>query len=941
LQAVLEGQVSDTQMKIVPREWTRLAAEAPLPMDLLAAGMCADQSLGAKSPAGLIGPLLELRRAVWAPVRKKGYLRGLLLAGFRDPRGDTPCEALRQIAAELELALDLAEEERSARSRYADLSLTRRVLMNSAKASPEAVLAELAGSCTEKTPGGMGVGAVFAAFGECGAVGTVPNETAWAEVKFLWKSGDPAWLRAAESEPLASLSRSALDSGRVEGGLRHLLGGRGERTHVMAMRVSAGQIALGVLVVGLRPADASLAALDRLELRAALAAAPLQERVARREVQRRERAQQALLDACGFPALLVAPDASILAAGHAAAEFWGGEAAPIMQRHLAEIVRTPGSHHLQQWWQAARAKGGAHELDVTLANGARARLRVASGSAEFAVVAVEAAAVKPGPGEPRAEAELRAVAEWLDQGVLVFDTQERVRLVNSRLAQLLGIAPGELQTLTTLDSWIERLGAQTDAPTLFASRWRELARGEDGGSAEELHFTRPAPRVLDRAARTFSDASGVRLGRVEIYRDLTAQRLFQSRMLQTERLAALGQMVSGVAHELSNPLTSILGYAQRLLLAGDSAGGVPVAGIEDVRKILREAERAGAILRQTLLSARESPPERTTFALNRVVLSTLELQRFGLATEDIRTELDLDPSSPLVHGDAGQLQQVLINLIGNARQAIGPQRRDGRDGVVRIRTRAEGARVILEVADNGPGIPEAILARVFDPFFTTKPAGVGTGLGLAIVLALVRQHGGQVHVENPPGGGALFRIDLPAAAEPPERAEPKALLADGPGQGQVVATPSSPPQLRLNTGQPRPAREGRRVLVVEDEPTVAQLLRDVLADEGFAVDVLGEGRQALDHALRIDYDLVVCDMRMPGMDGQHFYSLLVQHGSPLRHRFLFVTGDVLAPQTHEFLERRGIPHVAKPFRVEELLERVRHVLGATAADAKTLAARKR
>src|SRR5258708_6365469 len=268
----------------------------------------------------------------------------------------------------------------------------------------------------------------------------------------------------------------------------------------------------------------------------------------------------------------------------------------------------------------------------------------------------------------------------------------------------------------------------------------------------------PSPRVLERAARPIFDSIGRHLGRVEIYRDLTAQRVFHSKLLQTEKLAALGQMVSGVAHELSNPLTSILGYAHRLLARQDLPGRT-----EEVRQIYQEAERARTILRQLLLNARETLPERRLVSLNQIVQRALDLQRFSLAAEKIRVETDLDPILPFVQGDPGHLQQVLMNLVGNSRQDI---EQHGQDGTIRLRTKRMGERrVLLEVADNGPGVPQAILARIFDPFFTTKPAGVGTGLGLAIVLSVVREHGGQAHALSPPQGGAAFQIELPAAAE--------------------------------------------------------------------------------------------------------------------------------------------------------------------------------
>jgi signal transduction histidine kinase/ActR/RegA family two-component response regulator len=385
------------------------------------------------------------------------------------------------------------------------------------------------------------------------------------------------------------------------------------------------------------------------------------------------------------------------------------------------------------------------------------------------------------------------------------------------------------------------------------------------------------------------------------------QKTAKPALQQTEKLAALGQMVTGVAHELSNPLTSILGYAQRLLLRGDAAGRT-----EEAQKIYQEAERASTILRQLLLNARETRPEKRRVSLNQVVLQTVELQRFGLPAERIRLNLELDPVPPSVQGDAGQLQQVLMNLVGNARQAI---EESGKGGNIWVRTkRTDEGRVLLEVGDDGPGIPEAIMARIFDPFFTTKPAGVGTGLGLAIALGIVREHGGQMKVSSPPGGGAVFTIELPATSE--AGIAPARSAEAGERRARV-----SRAEHAADPGTARPS-----VLVVEDEPTVARLIADVLEDEGMSAEVLMDGRAALDRAAREHYDLAICDMKMPGLDGQNFYKALVRAGNSLRGRFLFVTGDVIAPRTRKFLKRYHLPHVAKPFRVEELTEKVKQVL---------------
>src|SRR5262249_47945343 len=280
------------------------------------------------------------------------------------------------------------------------------------------------------------------------------------------------------------------------------------------------------------------------------------------------------------------------------------------------------------------------------------------------------------------EAELRNVIEWLEEGVVLFDAHDNVRAANIRFEQMVGLASDESGKYQTLAELIARLEGQAADPLAFAERWRLLARGIEGGIREELQMLRPVPRVLERSSRPVLDSVGRLLGRVEIYRDLTAQRVFQSKLLQTEKLAALGQMLTGVAHELSNPLTTVLGYAQRLLTRKDSAGQS-----EEARQIYQEAERASRILRQLLSHARETPPERRNVSLNQIVSRTMELQRFGLAAEKIRVELDLDPVLPQVRGDAGQLQQVLMNLLGNAQHALEEQ---GKGGTIRVGRRHEG-----------------------------------------------------------------------------------------------------------------------------------------------------------------------------------------------------------------------------------------------------------
>jgi CheY-like chemotaxis protein len=305
-------------------------------------------------------------------------------------------------------------------------------------------------------------------------------------------------------------------------------------------------------------------------------------------------------------------------------------------------------------------------------------------------------------------------------------------------------------------------------------------------------------------------------------------------------------------------------------------------------------------------------------SLNELVERTAELQRASLAGSRLRLKVETADTLPRVKGDFGQLQQVLLNLLQNAQQAM---EESGRGSTLGVRTAHGGPdRVKLEVWDDGPGIPEALQARIFDPFFTTKPAGKGTGLGLAIVNGFVRQHGGTVSVHSSPGEETRFVVELPAAAEvwATEKQEKKLQAR------QADTLPASAP----HTGKIANAimEKVPRVLVVEDEPTVAGLIADVLRDEGMLVDVLPDGQRALEAVRQESYDLAICDLKMPGMDGQIFYRALVERQDPLREHVLFVTGDVLAQRTQEFLERHQLPYVAKPFRVEELSLAVRRML---------------
>jgi len=512
--------------------------------------------------------------------------------------------------------------------------------------------------------------------------------------------------------------------------------------------------------------------------------------------------------------------------------------------------------------------------------------------------------------ESRREAVLATVLESVECGILLFGSGGELWAVNDRFAAILGIEPERLREWSNLEQFVETLAPQFAHGDSVATRWRQRFRNGET-SWDELVLVKPEKKILERCARPVLDHYKQPLGWLEVYRDVSSQRQIQSRLFHSERLAALGQMVSGVAHELNNALTSIFGYAQ--LMESRSRGFEREASA--TRHILAEAERAKRIARNLLLFARGGKSERAPVDLNEIVERTVEMRAYELRLENIRVELDLSERLPQARADAAQIQQALLNLVVNAEQAI---RQTKESGHIWIRSKPiPENRIALEVADDGPGVPPEVILRIFDPFFTTKPAGIGTGLGLSILYGIIHQHGGEVSVENRPGGGAVFTLQLPSVTTS-FAADDKPLL-------------DSPTTMGIRAGGDKAG--GSRILVVEDEPTVARLIADVLGEDGHVVDTILDSRDGLELAQARRYDLVICDLRMPHLDGRAFYRQLVRSENPLQHKLMFVTGDTLAPRTVDFLQRCGLPYLAKPFLVEELKEVVSRTLERTSGPA--------
>ncbi len=496
------------------------------------------------------------------------------------------------------------------------------------------------------------------------------------------------------------------------------------------------------------------------------------------------------------------------------------------------------------------------------------------------------------------EARLKGILDSVHDGVWLIGTDGVVQFANHRLAHLLGADLREVHAGVAHGAVVEQLKRQFRDGEKVAARWHYLNAHMEEVCWDELELAHPRRRVLERFVRPVYDQEEHLVGRLEIYRDITSQRLLERKILQREKLAALGQLLSGIAHELNNSLTAVGGYAQLL-----RRHALPDPAQQQVERLAQEAERAGRIVKNLLLFARPAKPERQRLDVNDILERALSFRAYELNVENIALVRHYAPDLPPVYGDSHQLQQVFINLLLNAEQAI----RNVRDrGTITLRTHSLTAppRVRVEISDDGSGIPAEELVHIFEPFFTTKGPSEGTGLGLAVSRAIIKEHEGEIYAESPPGSGATFIVELPAQEVEEKPAEV------GPTVGHEAARDRQPPH----------------ILVVDDEDSVAQLIADVLDQQGYGVEVCTNSRQALAQALAKKFDLLVCDIKMPDLDGEAFHRVLVERDHPLAGRILFTPGDTLARRTADFLERVGLPYLAKPFLVDELKAVVRNLL---------------
>jgi PAS domain S-box-containing protein len=494
--------------------------------------------------------------------------------------------------------------------------------------------------------------------------------------------------------------------------------------------------------------------------------------------------------------------------------------------------------------------------------------------------------------------------------ILVLDTASKYTFVSPRCKEVLGYELEDMQRMEFGGN------AHPDDLPAVLSLYRDIVAGQQTFASLEIRVRHKLGewRRIRFNFSPLSDEKGNIEGVVLSGRDVTDLKRLEEQLIQAEKLAAMGQMLAGVAHELNNPLTAILGVTE---LLRERQGG-DASTKRQLELTHRQARRAALIVQNLLEFSRPASPHKRPLDLNNLLERTIQLQEHSLRRNHIEVDFHPQVDLPLVIGDANQLIQIFLNLITNAEQAIREVRDSGR---IRIRAGAYGNQVTISVQDDGVGIRPEALPRIFDPFYTTKRPGGGTGLGLSICMSIIREHGGNIEAVSLPAGGSAFTIHLPAAS------------------GQDAGTLSSPSQAEVD---PSPAvrpmvdsLKGRAVLVLDDEESLRMLLQEGLSVHGLSVDCAATTEEALALVQRSSYDVILCDLHLSSggfsVDGREAASRILEAAGAQKPALIYMTGDLL--ESTQGNAGGGEPlWLQKPFRISDVLALLKDVLSDVPAE---------
>ncbi len=492
----------------------------------------------------------------------------------------------------------------------------------------------------------------------------------------------------------------------------------------------------------------------------------------------------------------------------------------------------------------------------------------------------------------RAAEEWRTTFDSITDLVSIHDKDFRIIRVNKAFAYAVNMKPKELIGKTCYQVVHGTNEPMPGCPYAKMFETKKPAIGDFFEPHLGIHFEAMASPILDE--------KGEVMALVHVVRDITERKKAEAERKEleqkaqiTSRLATVGEMASGIAHEINNPLTSVIGFAE-LLMRRDFPEDIK----NDLEIIHTGAKRVASIINRLLTFARQRKPERTYANINEIIETTIELRAYELETGNIKVATHLDPDLPQTMADTGQLQQVFLNIILNAETEM--KTAHGKGNLV-VKTERVADTIRISFKDDGPGIAKENLEKVFDPFFTTREVGTGTGLGLSICHGIVTEHKGRLYVKSQLGKGATFIIELPVVTEA--------------RQLELVKPTDESEKIRVD-----------RILVVDDESAVLQFLDQLLTGEGYEVETAETASDALKRIKSKEYGVILLDIKLPDMNGTELYRRLQKIAPSLANRVIFVTGDVMGKNTTEFLAKTKVPYITKPINIEQLMERINSML---------------
>jgi PAS domain S-box-containing protein len=498
----------------------------------------------------------------------------------------------------------------------------------------------------------------------------------------------------------------------------------------------------------------------------------------------------------------------------------------------------------------------------------------------------------------RSEERYRTMLDEMEEAYYEVDLAGNFTFFSDALCRQLGYSREEIMGMS-YQVYIPR----ENAKKVFEAYNRVYRTGEPLKSFASAQIKKDGTLVFtEDSIFPLRDEKGEIIAFRGISRDVTERRGAEEERRQLEqkaqfasRLASVGELASGVAHEINNPLTAVIGYAHLLLERKD----VPEDIRRDVEVINEGAQRVAGIIKKLLVFARQTKPERTYVDINEIINTTLELRAYSLQGNNVKVVLQFDPDLPLTVADAGQLQQVFLNLIINAETEVKLAHGGGK---LAIKTEQIDDNIRVSFKDNGLGIAKENLERIFNPFFTTRRVGQGTGLGLSVCHGIVTEHKGRIWAESQLGRGATFIVELPIVAEDKQLELPEHIVQEAKNV------------------------TGAKILVVDDDEVIRQFVSQMLINEGHEVGSVDSAERALEEIKVKEYQVIMLDIKMPGMSGIELYRHFQKISPSLAERVVFITGDVMGPSTMAFLSKTKVPYIIKPFDAKQLKAELNRVL---------------